>query len=118
MRIIKYCFAITVLLLLAVAPVMAGDATPVTVKSLLKDMASLKGKQVSFSGKVVKVNNGIMKRNFVHVSDGADKVIVTSNQTANVGQSVSIVGEVALDTDFGMGYSYPLLVEKSSITVK
>jgi hypothetical protein len=71
-------------------------------------------------GKVVKVNNGIMKRNFLHIKDGSgkqgtDDLIVTSNQTAAVGDDITVTGTVVLDTDFGFGYKYPLLVEKSTI---
>lgn len=110
-------------LFIVVAPVAAEDAVSKTVAELHKDRLQLKGKQVTLTGKVIKVNNGIMKRNFIHVSDGTtaenvDRVIVTSQQTANVGQTVSVTGTVKLDTDFGFGYTYPLLVENSTVTVK
>ena len=98
----------------------AADAVKKTVESVYMEKAKLKGKLVSVKGKVVKVNNGIMKRNFVHIQDGTGKkdtnnLIVTSKQTAEVGDQVTITGTVALDTDFGFGYKYPLLVEKSQI---
>ena len=101
--------------------VTAGAATK-TVEAVHKERAALAGKQVTVTGKVVKVNNGIMKRNFVHVQDGTggkdtNNLIVTSSQTAKVGQKVTITGTVVLDTDFGMGYKYPILVEKSSVMV-
>ena len=84
------------------------------------EMKKLGGKQVEVRGKVVKVNNGIMKRNFLHIQDGTGKqgtndLIVTSNQTAEVDDEVTITGTVVLDTDFGFGYKYPLLVENSTI---
>jgi len=101
--------------------VLAGG-TSMTVAQVHQQMAKLEGQQVTVTGKVVKVNNGIMRRNFVHVQDGTggegtDRLIVTSAQTAQVGNNVTITGTVVLGTDFGMGYKYPLLVEKSSITV-
>lgn len=100
----------------------AGGAMTKTVEQVNNEMAQLKGKQVTVTGNVVKVNNGIMKRNFIHVQDGtggknSNKVIFTSQQTAAVGNKVTITGTVVLGTDFGMGYSYPLLVENSKITV-
>ena len=100
----------------------AGSAETKTVEQVNNEMAQLKGKQVTVTGKVVKVNNGIMKRNFVHVQDGtggknSNKLIFTSKQTAAVGNKVTITGTVVLGTDFGMGYSYPLLIENSSITI-
>jgi len=108
--------------LLISVPAFAGGAPTKTVEQVHYEMKQLKGKKITVTGKVVKVNNGIMKRNFIHVQDGTgtknyDKLIVTSKQTAKVGNKVTITGIVVLDTDFGMGYKYPLLVEKASITV-
>jgi len=101
---------------------LAGDVITKTVDAVYGERAKLAGKQVTVTGKVVKVNNGIMKRNFLHVQDGTggketNNLIVTSGQTAKVGQKVTVTGTVVLDTDFGMGYKYPLLLEKSSVTL-
>jgi hypothetical protein len=103
----------------------AADAAVKTVAATYKDKAALKGKQITVEGKVVKVNNGIMGRNFVHVQDGTgdakastNNLVVTSKQTAAVGDKVSISGTVVLDRDFGSGYSYPLLIEDATVTVK
>lgn len=92
-----------------------------TVAAVYKDKTALAGKEVSIKGKVVKVNNGIMGRNFVHVQDGtgeqgSNNLIVTSKQTAAVGDSIAVTGKVVLNRDFGAGYMYPLLLEDSSIT--
>jgi len=97
-------------------------AAAMTVEEVNTQMAQLKGKEVTVTGKVVKVNNGIMKRNFVHVQDGTgskntNNLIITSKQTASVGDNITATGVVVLGTDFGMGYSYPLLVEQSVIKV-
>ena len=99
----------------------AAEPESKTVAQLNQEKAALAGQMVRVQGKVVKVNNGIMKRNFVHVQDGtgdqnSNNLIVTSKQTANVGDSVMITGLVVLDRDFGAGYSYPLLIEESTIT--
>ena len=97
-------------------------AAGMTVEEVNKHMNELKGKQVTVTGKVVKVNNGIMKRNFLHIQDGTgsegtNDLTITSSQTASIGRNVTITGTVVLGTDFGMGYSYPLLIEKATITV-
>jgi len=103
----------------------AADATTKTVAALYKDKATLVGKTISAQGKVVKVNNGIMGRNFVHVQDGTgdakagtNNLVVTSKQTAAVGDQVTISGLVVINRDFGSGYSYPLLIEEATVTVK
>jgi hypothetical protein len=98
----------------------AGQPETRTVAALYQDKTALAGKEVQVKGKVVKVNNGIMGRNFVHVQDGtgdqsSNNLIITSKQTAAVGDAVTITGKVVLNRDFGSGYSYPLLLEESTI---
>jgi hypothetical protein len=101
-------------------PVLSGDVVKKTVEGVNVDQAKLDGKIVQIRGKVVKVNNGIMKRNFLHIQDGTggqgtNDITVTSDQTANVGDEVTITGKVALNVDFGFGYKYPILIEQSTI---
>jgi hypothetical protein len=106
---------------LGVLSASAEDANVKTVAALHQEKAALAGKTVQVKGKVVKVNNGIMGRNFLHVQDGtgdanSNDLTVTSKQTAAVGDQVTVTGLVVLDRDFGSGYSYPLLVEEASIS--
>ena len=101
----------------------AADASVKTVAAVHQEMAELSGKSVQVSGKVVKVNNGIMGRNFVHVRDGSgdqntNNLIVTSKDTAVVGDEVVATGRVQLNRDFGSGYMYPLLLEDATIAKK
>lgn len=96
-------------------------AETMSVADVHAKRVELAGKQVTVTGKVIKVNNGIMRRNFIHVQDGTgsgklDRVIFTSQQTANVGDKVTATGTLKLDTDFTMGYFYPTLVTTASIT--
>ncbi len=98
----------------------AADPVASTVEDLFVKKTDLAGKQVVIKGKVVKVNNGIMQRNFLHVQDGTggegtNDITVTSQQTAQVGDEVTITGNLAADVDFGAGYTYPLLIEEASI---
>lgn len=101
----------------------AEEAKLKTVAALYKEQSTLSGKEVRVQGKVVKVNNGIMDRNFLHVQDGTgdqktNDLTVTSKQTAKVGDQVLVKGKVLLNKDFGAGYAYPLLLEEASVTVK
>jgi hypothetical protein len=84
---------------------------------------SLAGQSISLRGTVVKYNDGILGRNFIHIQDGsgdaADSsydLTVTSNDTTAVGETVVVTGTIILDKDFGAGYSFPVLVEDASIT--
>jgi len=104
---------------------LAADAKPQTIASLYQGKASLGGKSVTVQGKVVKVNNGIMGRNWIHIKDGSgdakaktNELLVTSQQSAEVGDQVTVTGVVGIDKDFGAGYAYSLLVEDAKIDVK
>lgn len=118
--------AILVAALGALAPsAFAADPATHSVAAINEKRSTLAGQTIQAAGKVVKVNNGIMGRNFVHVQDGSgdaatgsNNLIVTSKQTAQVGDQVAISGTVVVDRDFGSGYLYPLLIEDASITPK
>lgn len=116
MKVLSLAFAS----LLAASAVAHAESGALSVAAVNQNKASLAGQTVKATGKVVKVNNGIMGRNFVHVQDGTgdagnNNLIVTSKQTAKVGEQVSVSGVVVLNRDFGSGYSYPLLIEEASI---
>lgn len=114
-------FVFAALFGLGVLSASAEDAKVKTVAALHQEKATLAGQTVQVQGKVVKVNNGIMGRNFLHVQDGtgdanSNDLTVTSKETAAVGEQVTVTGRVVVDRDFGSGYSYPLLVEEASIS--
>ncbi len=109
--------------LLCLAPLAVSAADPVqkSIAELYQEKDQLKGKQVKLHGKVVKVNNGIMNRNFIHLRDGTGEkgtndITITSQDTAKVGDEITAVGTVTVDLDFGAGYTYPVIVEKATIT--
>lgn len=100
-----------------------ADAKLQTVAAINQNKDKLAGKAVKAQGKVVKVNNGILDRNFIHVQDGTgaagtNNLVVTSKQTATVGDEVVISGKAVVNKDFGSGYTYPLLIEDATITPK
>ena len=105
------------------APAFADEADQKSIADIYKEKAELAGKQVKLQGKVVKVNNKIMNRNFLHLQDGSgdpalgtNDLTITSDDTAAMGDTVSVTGTLTVDLDFGSGYKYPLLLEKASIT--
>lgn len=104
----------------------AGEVKPSEVKSisgavkltdLFKNKSSYNGKSIIVSGKVVKVNNGIMGRNWVHIQDGSKcsgkdcDLTITTDANVAVGSSVGFEGKIILDKDFGSGYKYDVLME-------
>ncbi len=125
MKILSIVFAALVCTLgLASYNATAADDDLKTVAAINENGATLAGQTVRAQGKVVKVVNGIKKRNFIHVQDGTgdakkdtDDLTVTSKQTAHVGDQVTISGVVVVNRDFGSGYLFPVLVEEASIVV-
>jgi len=113
----------TLLALFAAVPLQADDAATKTVGELYEERAALEGKQVTVQGEVVKVNIGIMQRNFIHIQDGSgdalhetNNLVITTQDNAAVGDKVKVTGTVVVDHDFGFGYHYPLLVEQATVT--
>jgi hypothetical protein len=117
-------------------PMPAADAAPVdlagiakadggkTVAEVFAEKDALVGKPVTFRGKVVKANSGIMGKNWIHVRDGSgsdgtnDLTVTTTTAQPNVGDTVLVTGPVSLNKDFGMGYQYDVIVEDAKVTVE
>ena len=96
-------------------PAAAGGAT---IAQIFSNVNTYANKTVKVKGKVVKVNNGIMKTNWVHIQDGTSAgsdfdLTVTTNDIVNVGDVVTFEGSIALNKDFGYGYSYKVLLENA-----
>ncbi|NRA68694.1 MAG: hypothetical protein HRU19_29680 [Pseudobacteriovorax sp.] len=77
-------------------------------------------KQIEISGKVVKVNDGIMGRNWIHLVDESiegqkSDLTVTTQAKVKIGQVVAMRGRLVLDRDFGSGYSYPVILEDAEL---
>lgn len=106
----------------AVKVAKASGADARTVAEVVAGRAALKDKSVSLRGQVVKVNRGIMGKNWLHLRDGSgtdaagtNDVLVTSKDLAAVGDVVSIKGTVRTDVKLGSGYEYPVLIESASL---
>ena len=109
----------------ASAPIKVAKATGAgayTVAEVLAKGKELKGKQVQIRGQVVKYAPGIMKRNWVHIQDGSgttaarnNDILVTTLDSAKIGDVVLVKGVVGNDRDFGSGYVYPVLVEEAKL---
>jgi hypothetical protein len=107
----------------AVKPVAkASGADAKTVAEVVAGKAGLKDKTVSLRAQVVKVNNGIMGKNWLHLQDGSgsakdgsNDLIVTSKDTAALGDVVTVRGVVRTNVDLGSGYAYQVLIEDASV---
>jgi len=100
----------------------ATGADARTVAELWAQKARLEGKAVTIRGVVVKVNDGVMGKNWIHLQDGSgdakqgtNDITVTSMDRAAKGETVTITGTVRTNRDFGSGYAYPVMVEDAKI---
>jgi hypothetical protein len=96
-----------------------------TVAEAWAQKETLDGKTVSVRGVVVKVTEGVMDRNWLHLQDGSgdaaqgtNDIAVVSTETAALGETVTITGTVRTNRDIGAGYSFSLLVEDAKVVRK
>jgi hypothetical protein len=96
----------------------AAGPTGHTVAGVFADSVKLKDKPVVVNGVVVKINTGIMNKNWIHLQDGTGTVekkdndlVFTTLDTVKVGDKVKASGTVRKDKDFGFGYKYATIVE-------
>lgn len=93
-----------------------------SVAEIWAERAQLDGKSVTVRGVVVKVNEGVMGKNWIHLQDGSGDdaqgtfdITVTSADVARAGDTVTITGTVRINKDVGAGYSYPVLIENGKV---
>ena len=89
-----------------------------TVADVVNKATALNNKSVEVHAKVVKVNFGIMGKNWIHLRDGTGKaddgsndILVTTDAEPTVGSTVTAIGTVRTNKDFGAGYSYKVMLE-------
>ncbi len=90
----------------------------ITIAQLYSNINSYNGKTVKVRGKVIKINTGIMDKNWIHLQDGTNSgdnfdLTITTNDLANIGDVVTFEGKIAADKDFGYGYAYKLIMENA-----
>lgn len=100
----------------------ASGPNAYTVEEIHKNVESLDKKKVSVKGKAVKVSTGIMDMNWIHLQDGtgdpkkgSHDLVITTGESAAVGDIITATGTIAKDKDFGSNYKYKVIMEKASI---
>jgi hypothetical protein len=99
----------------------ATGANAQTVADVVTKANALNNKSVEVHAKVVKVNFGIMGKNWVHLRDGSGKaddgsndILVTTKAEPTVGSTATVLGTVRTNKDFGSGYAYKVMLEDAS----
>lgn len=92
----------------------------ITIAELYKNGNDYANKKIVVRGQVVKINNNIMDRNWVHLKDGTSNegksdLTFTTKDEVKMGDIVTFEGMVSLNKEYGAGYVYPLIVENAII---
>jgi hypothetical protein len=90
----------------------------ISIGELFSKKDSYANKVVRIKGQVVKFNRAIMGKNWVHLQDGTGELgnndlLVTTQDVVAIGDVVVFEGTIALNKDFGSGYSYEILMEEA-----
>tara|TARA_R110001583_G_scaffold114876_2_gene265330 strand:+ start:6394 stop:7107 length:714 start_codon:yes stop_codon:yes gene_type:complete len=88
----------------------------VSIAELYKNKSSYDTKIIEVRGKITKFNPAIMNKNWIHIQDGTEHnnefdLTLVSNSVVKVGDIYTFKGKLALNKDFGAGYTYKLILE-------
>ena len=101
---------------ISVAPAVEG----LSIAKLYSSRNDYNGKTIKMKGQVVKVNEEVMGKNWVHIQDGTKDgenfdLTITTLDKAAVDEVVTFEGTITLNKDFGYGYSYELIMEDAKL---
>lgn len=96
-----------------------------TIQEIFAAKSTLAGNPVTVRGKVVKYNPEIMGKNWLHIQDGSgsrenndNDLTITTTNSARVGDTVVVTGNVSTNKDFGAGYKYSLMIDEANVLVE
>jgi len=101
---------------ISVAPAEGG----VSIAKLYASRNDFSGKTIKMKGQVVKINEEVMGKNWIHIQDGTkdgenfDLTITTLDKVA-IDEVVTFEGTITLKKDFGYGYFYELIMEDAKL---
>lgn len=92
----------------------------VSIAQLYAGRNDYAGKTIKMKGQVVKVNEEVMGKNWIHIQDGSKDgenfdLTITTLDKAAVDEVVTFEGTITLNKDFGYGYSYELIMEDAKL---
>jgi len=101
------------------APLPSLDVAGITpIADVLAAPAKFAGKIIQVSGICTKVNPNIMGRNWLHLKGsgkGAQELVATTAEPVSEGRTITLIGRVAVNKDFGAGYTYAVLLEEGRV---
>lgn len=111
----------------AAAPVTVEPVAPaaggIAIADVWAKRTALAGQTVTVRGKVVKLNEQILGRNWIHLQDGSgsaesrtNDLTVTTADAVKLGDVITVAGVLAIDKDFGAGYAYAAILENAKVS--
>ena len=101
---------------ISVEPAVEG----LSIAKLYADRSKYDGKIIKIKGQVVKINDEVMDRNWVHIQDGTNDsgnfdLTVTTKDVVKMDEVVTFEGTISLKKDFGYGYFYEVIMEDAKV---
>ena len=98
-------------------------AEELTIAQIFAKRTEYSGKEIGIRGVVVKVNEQVMNKNWIHIQDGTNDngnfdLTVTTAELPAVNDEITVKGKITLNKDFGYGYSYEVIMEDAVIVAK
>ena len=101
---------------ISVAPAEGG----VSIGELYKNRANYGGKIIKVKGQVVKINEEVMGKNWIHIQDGTKDgedfdLTITTLDGCKMDDVVTFEGIISLKKDFTHGYFYEVIMEDAKL---
>ncbi len=96
------------------------QAGEITVAQIFANRSEYSAKEIEIRGVVVKVNEQVMGKNWIHIQDGTSDndnfdLTITSTDLPNVNDEITVKGKIILNKDFGYGYIYEVIMEDAKV---
>lgn len=92
-----------------------------TVAETFAERVALNGKQVRLRATVIKITEGILGKTYLHLQDGTGSpeqhnhdLTATTTEAFELGETVEVEGQLAIDRDVGLGYEYAALLTQAT----
>jgi len=101
---------------ISVSPAEGG----VSIANLYASRNDYSGKKIKMKGQVVKINEEVMGKNWIHIQDGTKDgenfdLTITTLDKVMMDQIVTFEGTITLKKDFGYGYFYEVIMEDAKL---
>lgn len=98
----------------------APAAGSISIAQLWADKDKYSGKVIQIKGQVVKINEQVMGKNWIHIQDGSGDsgnfdLAVTTLDGMKMDDVVTFEGTITLNKDFGAGYFYEIIMEDAKL---